>query len=352
MFAMIRQLGIPTLFLSFSANDLHWSELIVTLGNLVDNTDYTDDVLRDSLSWETRSRLVQSDPVTCVRHFDHRISQFIQTVLKSPNSPLGVMEDYFYRVEFQQRGSPHIHMLVWIKNSPKYGTEDERNITDYIDSIASCSQNVTQECKEYLAMQMHKHSRSCRKGGKPECRFGIPFPPMRQTLILQPFEGDNRSIYEDHYKNIQKQLSTVDEGVDFDAFLQDVGLSESDYLKAIQTSIKTEKVFLKRAPNENRINPYIKDILNVWKGNHDVQFVLDAYACAMYIVSYIKKSSKGMSTLMAEACKEARQGNKSLKQSVRHIGKRQPILFFSKACRTKVEAVNLYQQLLLESELF
>ena len=115
--AMIRQLGIPTLFLSFSANDLHWTELIVTLGKLVDNTDYTKALNNNSLSWETRSPLVQSDPVTCVRHFDHRVSQFIQTVFKHPNSPLGEMEDYLYRVEFQQRGSPHIHMLVWIKQS-------------------------------------------------------------------------------------------------------------------------------------------------------------------------------------------------------------------------------------------
>ena len=95
VFAMIRQLGLPTLFISLSANDLHWSELIITLGKLVDNRDYTDTVESNTLSWETRSRLVQSDPVTCVRHFDHRVLQFIQTVLKSPQSPLGVLEDYF-----------------------------------------------------------------------------------------------------------------------------------------------------------------------------------------------------------------------------------------------------------------
>ena len=102
--------------------------------------------------------------------------------------------------------------------------------------------------------------------------------------------------------------------------MNEIGLSENDYMKAVQTSIKTEKVFLKRKPIENRINPYMKDLLGVWKANHDIQYVLDAYACAMYIVSYINKSTKGMSTLMTEACKEARKGNKSLKESVRHIG--------------------------------
>ena len=320
VFAMIRQLGIPTLFLSFSANDLHWSELIVTLGKLVDKKDYTDAVATDSLSWETRSRLVQSDPVTCVRHFDHRVSQFIQTILKSPDSPLGEMEDFFYRVEFQHRGSPHIHMLVWIKNSPNYGEDDEKDVIDYIDTIASSSANVPCDSAQFLAMQKHKHSRTCRKGGKAECRFGIPFPPMKKTVILQPFDGDDRSIYEDYYKTVKENLVKDENSITYDDLLRNIKLSESDYIKAVQTSITSEKVFLKREPNENRINPYIKDMLDVWKGNHDVQFILDAYACAMYIVSYINKSSKGMSALMAEACKEAKKGSQTLKQSVRHIG--------------------------------
>ena len=119
---------------------------------------------------------------------------------------------------------------------------------------------------------------------------------------------------------IQEHLNTLERDVSFEDFLKELDLSEDEYVKAVQTSVKTEKIFLKRKAVENRINPYMKDLLGVWKANHDVQYVLDAYACAMYIVSYINKSAKGMSTLMAEACKEARRGNKSLKESVRHIG--------------------------------
>ena len=320
VFAMIRQLGLPTLFLSLSANDLHWPELIIALGKLVDNADYTEAVESKSLSWETRSRLVQSDPVTCVRHFDHRVSQFIETILKSPQSPFGVLKDYFYRVEFQQRGSPHIHMLAWIEGSPKYGENEDTEVLDYVDKVATCSAEVLDHLNECLDFQRHKHSRSCRKGGKPICRFGIPFPPMRKTTIIQPFTGEDRSIYEEYYTTIQDYLCKLEKDVTFDEFLKDIGLNEVEYMKAVQTSVKTQKVFLKRKPIENRINPYMKDLLGVWKANHDIQFILDPYACAMYIVSYINKSAKGMSRLMAEACKEAQKGNKSLKESVRHIG--------------------------------
>ena len=138
-------MAFQLLFLSLSANDLYWSELIITLGKLVDNKDYTEAVECNTLPWETRSRLVQSDPVTCVRHFDHRVSQFIETILKSPQSPLGVLQDFFYRVEFQQRGSPHIHMLAWIEGSPKYPENEDEEIVEYVDRVASCRADVSDE---------------------------------------------------------------------------------------------------------------------------------------------------------------------------------------------------------------
>ena len=122
--------------------------------------------------------------------------------------------------------------------------------------------------------------------------------------------------------------------------MKDIELSEDDYIKAVQTSVKTEKVFLKREPIEMRINPYMKELLPVWKANHDIQFILDPYACAMYIVSYINKSARGMNRLMAEACKEARKGNKSLKESVRHIGNK----FLNAVEVSAQEAANLILQ--------
>ena len=39
----------------------------------------------------------------------------------------------------------------------------------------------------------------------------------------------------------------------------------------------------------------------------DIQYVLDVYACAMYIVSYISKAQKGMSELLRKAVQEAQE---------------------------------------------
>ena len=49
------------------------------------------------------------------------VKLFIQDVLRSDVMPIGEITDYFYRVEFQQRGSPDIHGLFmatpWRKES-------------------------------------------------------------------------------------------------------------------------------------------------------------------------------------------------------------------------------------------
>ncbi len=130
-FAMIRQLGLPTWFLSLSAAETKWLSLLRALGKLVDNKVYDDEYLLN-MDWEHKSKLIKADPVTCARFFDNRVQEFINNVLKSPHFPLGKVQDMFLRVEFQQRGSPHIHMMVWLKDAPKYELGNEKEIQDFV----------------------------------------------------------------------------------------------------------------------------------------------------------------------------------------------------------------------------
>ena len=64
----------------------------------------------------------------------------------------------------------------------------------------------------------------------------------------------------------------------------------------------------------------MRHLLHAWQANHDVQYIMDPYACAMYVVAYMSKSQKGMSQLLDQACKEAKEGNMHLRDSVKHIG--------------------------------
>ena len=86
-------------------------------------------------------------------------------------------------------------------------------------------------------------------------------------------------------------LNELKEGEDisFEQMLVKLGITEEKYLLAVRSSLNSPTVFLKRQANELRINNYNSACLAAWRANMDIQFVLDVYACAMYIVSYISK---------------------------------------------------------------
>ena len=322
VFAMIRQLGLPTWFMSLSAADTHWNDLLKCLSTLIDNKKLTDEEVLE-LDWSQKTRLVQCDPVTCVRYFDHRVHVFINNILRSPHEPIGKVTDYFYRVEFQQRGSPHIHMIVWIDQAPVFDVDNDEQVSQFIDKYTSCSTSVLPEMMKYVDLQRHKHSKSCRKGQMPICRFGFPHPPMSRTRILR----SKLSASEDNepnktYESIIQKLNDMKDGenITFEQFLIELNMSEEDYIECIEKSLTTSTIYLKRSPSEIRINPYMKHLLDAWKANHDMQYIMDPYACAMYIVAYMSKSQRGMSQLLHKACEETKKGNMTLKESVRHMG--------------------------------
>ena len=110
--------------------------------------------------------------------------------------------------------------------------------------------------------------------------------------------------------------------ITFDTFLQKLNVTEEEYITALRSSLNKAKTYLRQEVQDTYIyiNCYMKDMLSAWQANHDIQFVLHAFSCIVYRCDYMTKSLKGMSDLLAAACKEAREGNMTLKESVRHMG--------------------------------
>ena len=52
--------------------------------------------------------------------------------------PIGEIADYFYRIEFQQRGSPHIHGLFWVKDAQHYEKSPNEEIVTFGDKYVTC----------------------------------------------------------------------------------------------------------------------------------------------------------------------------------------------------------------------
>ena len=91
LLAMLRPLGPPTLFLTLSADDLHWSEIDV----LVNSHTYKDSFLQGSMF-----EAVQKDPFMTAVHFNHKFNALLKYIMNRPEKPFGTVVDYFVRDEF------------------------------------------------------------------------------------------------------------------------------------------------------------------------------------------------------------------------------------------------------------
>ena len=251
IFAMIRQLGPATLFCSFSSAETLRTHLLRILGKLVDNREYSYNKL-ENLNWEEKCRLIQSDPVTCARHFDYQFNQFLRHFLMSSAAPLGKIADWFYRVEYQQRGSPHIHMLIWLESAAVYGCDDDEDVTSFIDEIITCRKpDNDPELRFLVNRKIHRHCQTCRKKSKAECRFNFPQPPMKSTSILYPLDDMSDTDLQKHkgnWRNITKKFNDMKEGEDMtlDQLLVSLNITEQKYILTIRSSLNSPTIFLKR----------------------------------------------------------------------------------------------------------
>ena len=182
LFAMIRQLGPPSIFLTLSSAETRWLELLVILKKTVDNEIITESEANELTSHERR-RLLRSDPVTAARYFRYKLKCIFKLLKKSKHCIFGkyYVKDFYIRTEFQFRGSPHVHIILWLNDSPifKENEDSRKKCEEFIDELITCAKIDESEFPN-IAYQMHHHSRTCKrkKKGRSYCRFNIPWFPM------------------------------------------------------------------------------------------------------------------------------------------------------------------------------
>ena len=115
--AMVKQLGIPTWFMTLSCADLRWPELFQSVARIQGRDITVDEV--EALSYIERCQMLNANPVVMAKHFQNRVETFFSEVLPSKSNPIGKVIYYALRIEFQMRGSPHLHALIWTADCPK-----------------------------------------------------------------------------------------------------------------------------------------------------------------------------------------------------------------------------------------
>ena len=277
---MVAQIGCPHFFITLSAADMSWPELFRIIarqnGQLLTDEDIA------AMSYEEKASMLRNDPVLAARHFDHRLRAFFTDILVHALT-LGVIQTHFYRVEFQNRGSPHVHCLIWTKDGPDTTNATDNEVVHYFENKI-CGQlprddNNLRPIVDHV--QRHSHSVVCRKK-KSACRFNFPRPPSKRTILASPPNEDVDAAavtkwQADVIGKVQDVLDKVDNSgsVTLDDVLSTAGVTEDDYHRALSVNVKGRSLVLQRDVCDVNINNYNATILSAWQANMDIQPVLE-----------------------------------------------------------------------------
>ena len=241
--------------------------------------------------------------------FYHRVHKFVELFYVDI---LGA-SDYWYRFEWQHRGSPHIHGVAWLCNAPnvEHALQDDdasskHRLFDFIDSLVcthnpgilpdgSNLDNAPSESidphvcsRPYSQIEDHntdliKLVANCQrhtqcstsyclqtKHGKQECRFGYPKPMQEQTTIVNEdgecelFTAQNDTLVNSYN---QIQLSAWRANVDM------------KYLVSKEKVVEyCAKYATKSEPHSQSLRETFQIVVNCLKeGSYSVTAVLDYY---------------------------------------------------------------------------
>ncbi|XP_066911584.1 uncharacterized protein [Clytia hemisphaerica] len=342
--AMVKQLGLPTWFMSFSCADLRWPEIIEIIQKIKGN-EMTEEEIKN-LTYKERTEILQSNPVLMARHFQYRVECFFKTIL-AKDTLGGTLKHYSIRVEFQARGSPHIHCLAWIEGAPTLTHENIDEYRDFVDRVVKCDLPEDKESELYKLVttyQVHRHSKSCRKYKNQPCRYHFGRFFTERTIIAKPIDPSvsNRDeilkerktilspvkkYIDDHfdprYNNTLDPLKdNYEEPKSIDEILNELEIPKDVYYKNLAISTDTGfQIHYKRSPAACFINNYFEEGLLAWRGNLDIQPVMDYHKVVSYMCAYISKSEDQTTEAMKQAAKEAMNSNQTLREKMKSVSR-------------------------------
>ena len=157
--------------MTLSSADLKWDELVYII-NKLHKLDMSEEDI-GNLTCHDRCRLLNSNPVLVARHFQYRVEAFFKEIVV--DGPLGKTKDYAIHVEFQVRGSPHVHCFLWVANATVLTSNNKEEYVAFVDQIVHAflpDRNENPELHNLVKLfQLHRHSKTCRKYKNELCRF-------------------------------------------------------------------------------------------------------------------------------------------------------------------------------------
>ena len=111
--AMIKQLGPPSWWMTFSCADLRWNEIYKILSKLQGKKLADQEI--DLMTCNEKCKMLNSNPVVIAKHFQYRLETLFKEVLLGSGEPIGKILYDAIRIEFQFHGSAHVTALFGLK---------------------------------------------------------------------------------------------------------------------------------------------------------------------------------------------------------------------------------------------
>ena len=244
---MLREYGLPTLFVTFSCAEYESADI----------ARYLKKVNKVSENYPI-GKLCTEDPISVSRKFSLKFRAFFHTVILN-GAVLGQVSHYYWKKEYQCRGAPHYHALLWIRDAPVAGEDDPKKVLSFIQERISCSipnKDKNPELHHLVTRyQLHRCNAYCKRRRKcghntyiTRCRFNFPRPVCEEAQLY------------DCEKTLKNRKRIYD---------------------------------LPRSQTEVRVNDYNPLILLLWKANVDIQFIAESsQALAHYVSGYVTKSER------------------------------------------------------------
>ncbi|VDH94590.1 Hypothetical predicted protein [Mytilus galloprovincialis] len=143
---------------------------------------------------------------------------------------------------------------------------------------------------------------------------------MNQVIQIKIQEDDEelaKEILSDLWEVIKKH---EDENLDVSEIFKKIGLTQESFETYYRFITNRNTVVLKRQPNEIYTNQYNPHLLRAWDANMDIQYILDAFSCVVYIISYISKAERELGLLLQQTKNEAEEGNLNAQQTMKKVG--------------------------------
>ena len=219
---------------------------------------------------ETLHEYIRGNVLLATRYFNHRVKAFMKNIVQGGGNPMNV-GNYAYKAEFQDRGAGHVHGTLWVnlnkietlmklpdgnlisqseydktkltekskkpfeglgsafkkfRNGSTLESDEEMAVINFIDAFTTVSLNEDEVGKEVVRIvkqvNIHGHTKTCRKIIELLCRFGYPKFPILMTILAKPYESEFPEEKQAYLKKYAETLKKVRAVMEDDEIIKEI----------------------------------------------------------------------------------------------------------------------------------